>query len=521
MVTRDKLIAQLKSETIWDVVVIGGGASGLGVAVDAASRGLKTLLLEQYDFAKGTSSKSTKLLHGGVRYLAQGDVGLVREALRERGHLKTNARHLFVNQEFIIPNYNWWFGGYYWLGLKMYDWLATRLSLGPSKFLSKKKVLKLFPTLKKQGLDNGVTYHDGQFDDARLAVNLAQTAYELGALPINYMKVTGFTKSDKNEIVSVDVYDEELLEEYKIQGKVFINATGIFTDKILKLYTNTHKKTVIPSQGIHLVLENSFLQSEKAIMIPRTSDGRILFIIPWYDKIIVGTTDTPIKKPQIEPKALEVEIDFILETLRQYLICEVSRKDICSIFVGLRPLAKPKSDDEKTKNVSRRHKIVKDENLISIIGGKWTTYRKIGEDVVDEMVEYFNFQCEPSRTLSLSIHGNIAQNLDVGEHLRFYGSDLEKFLLFQESDPGFSENIHPKYHFTVGQIIWSIRFEFARTIEDFLSRRIRLLLLDARAAIEAAPKVAEIMAKELGYSENWISEQVDNFKELTNTYYLP
>ncbi|WP_455170349.1 FAD-dependent oxidoreductase [Aegicerativicinus sediminis] len=520
MNSRERLVSKLESTAKWDIIVIGGGASGLGVAVEAASRGLNTLLLEQYDFAKGTSSKSTKLLHGGVRYLAQGDVGLVIEALRERGHLKTNAKHLFVNQEFIIPNYNWWFGGYYWLGLKMYDWLSTKLSLGSSKFLSKRKVLDMLPTLKTEGLDNGVTYHDGQFDDARLAINLVQTAIEKGAIPLNYFKVLDFNKNDKNQIVSLEVRDVESSKTYTVSGSVIVNATGIFTDKILKLYRPNHKKTVVPSQGIHIVLDNKILKSTKGIMIPKTSDGRVLFVIPWYDKVIVGTTDTPIKKPKIEPKALEFEIDFILDTLNHYLDCEVGRDDIYSIFAGLRPLAKPEKE-ESTKDVSRSHKINIDGNLLSIVGGKWTTYRKIGEDVVDSIAKNFSMKCGSSITLSLSIHGNVKDLIEGPNHLIFYGSDLPEFLKFQESNPKYSEIIHPKFNFTIGQIVWSIRFEFARTVEDFLSRRIRMLLLDAKSAIEAAPKVAEVMAEELAYSDQWKKEQIQQFTQLTNSYYLP
>lgn len=518
--TRESLISQLESSQEWDLIIIGGGASGLGVAVDAASRGLKTLLLEQYDFAKGTSSKSTKLLHGGVRYLAQGHLGLVIEALEERGRLKKNAAHLFKKQEFIIPNYQWWKGPYYLFGLKMYDWLSKRLSLGASKWVSRKRVLKYLPTLKKEHLKNGVSYFDGQFDDARLALNLAQTAFELGALPLNYMKVKGFIKNDQDLITAVEVTDQETQKDYRISGKIIVNATGIFTDKILKLYKPEHKKTVIPSQGIHLMLDASFLNSDKAIMIPKTSDGRVLFIIPWHDKVIAGTTDTLIKKPKIEPVPLKEEVAFILETVNQYLNKEAKKEDVLSVFSGLRPLAKPKKEDTKTKEVSRNHKISVDGNLVSIVGGKWTTYRQIGEDVIDKVIKHFALQLPASSTDKISIHGNIRNSEKLPEYLRTYGSDIAKLEKLQKSNPVYQETLHPKYPYTKAQVVFAVREEFARTVEDFLSRRIRLTLLDVRAARACAPTVAEVMAKELKQTKEWEHSQIESYMTITEKYLL-
>jgi glycerol-3-phosphate dehydrogenase len=520
LIIRQSLLLQLTSTKEWDIIIIGGGASGLGIAVDAASRGFKTILFEQYDFAKGTSSKSTKLLHGGVRYLAQGDIKLVMEALEERGHLKKNARHLFKKQEFIIPNYSWWKGPYYLIGLKIYDWLSKRLSLGASKFVSKKTVLKGLPTLKSKGLANGVSYFDGQFDDARLAINLAQTAIELDAVCLNYMKVERFNKNEYDIITSVEVLDTETKKRHTVKGKAIINATGIFTDSVLKMYNPKHKKTVIPSQGIHLMLDGSFLQSEKAIMIPKTSDGRVLFIIPWHNKVIAGTTDTLIKKPKIEPQPLREEVDFILETINQHLSKLATRDDVLSVFSGLRPLAKPAKEETATKEVSRSHKIIIDNNLISILGGKWTTYRKMAEDVIDQVIDSFRFNKIECKTSETSIHGNIAEKIDAPEHLKFYGSDLAPYLNFEKSNPEYAEKIHSKYEFTKGQIVWSIQNEMAITVEDFLSRRIRLLLLDAMAAKESATVVASIMAKELGYDETWQQNQVTQFNKLTEKYIL-
>ena len=520
MNTRKELISLLESTQEWDVIIIGGGASGLGVAVDAASRGLKALLLEQYDFAKGTSSKSTKLLHGGVRYLAQGHIGLVMEALEERGLLRKNAKHLFKKQEFIIPNYRWRDGAFYLIGLKIYDWLSKRLSLGSSRWVKKEKVLSFLPTLKQEGLKNGVSYFDGQFDDARLALNLAQTALELGALPLNYMKVTGFQKNQENFISKVEVRDEETHKSYSIKGKMIVNATGIFTDKIIKLYRPEHKKTVVPSQGIHLMLDASFLGSDKAIMIPKTSDGRVLFIIPWYDKVIAGTTDTLIKKPKIEPTPLEEEVEFILDTINQYLTKKAHKKDVLSVFSGLRPLAKPKKEDTSTKEVSRNHKITSEKNLVSIVGGKWTTYRQIGEDVVDQLLKLTDLKSSPSKTSKIGIHGNTDKLKEIPEHLHIYGSDAYKILELQNFDTNLSKLIHPDYPYTLGQVVFAVREEMARNIEDFLSRRIRLTLLDVRAAREASAIVAKTMTKELKQTQEWEKVQVTTFMKLTEKYML-
>lgn len=521
MINRQEQLAKLVNENHWDVIVIGGGASGLGIAVDAVTRGFKTLLLEQYDFAKGTSSKSTKLLHGGVRYLAQGNIKLVMEALEERGLLARNAQHLFKKQEFIIPNYTWWGGYYYVFGLKLYDLLSKRLSLGASKLIGKKKVESYLPTLKKDKLSSGVSYYDGQFDDARLAINLAQTAFHHGATLLNYAKVSGLMKNPDGELNGVVLQDTETETEYEAMGKVIINATGIFTDKILKMKDPAHKKTVVPSQGVHLVLDRSFLGGDKAIMIPKTSDGRVLFIIPWHNKVIAGTTDTLIKKPKIEPEAQEKEIDFILETINTYLTKKAERSDVLSVFSGLRPLAKPKGDSVKTKEVSRSHKIIVNGNLVSVVGGKWTTYRKMAEDVIDKVVAEYDFDFGNSITRKIAIHGNTNSNPAFGdEHLFIYGSELSMYKKFEKSRPEYSEVLHKDYPYTKGQVIWAVEYEMARTVEDFLARRIRLLLLDTRASIAAAPKVAALMKYALGKDDDWCNNQVMVYTELANKYIL-
>src|SRR5271154_632656 len=352
---RQQMIQQLESHSEeWDICIIGGGATGLGAAVDAASRGFKTILFEQYDFAKGTSSRSTKLVHGGVRYLQQGNIKLVMEALHERGILKKNAPHLVKNQSFVVPNYKWWEGPFYGIGLKVYDWMSGSLGLGPSQFLSKEETLQRAPTLDAEGLKGSVLYHDGQFDDARLAINLAQTAVDNNAVIINYCGVTKFVKTG-GKITYVHARDTLTKKEYEIKAKAIINATGVFTDSILQMDDKKSEHIIAPSQGVHIVLDKEFLPGESAIMVPHTDDGRVLFAVPWHNKIIIGTTDTPIKNPSPEPVAMKKEIDFILHQIGKYLTKVPTVMDIRSVFAGLRPLVK--SSGKKTAELSRDHLI--------------------------------------------------------------------------------------------------------------------------------------------------------------------
>ncbi len=520
MISREKQIHTLEQTEYWDFIVVGGGASGLGIAVDAASRGFKTVLFESNDFAKGTSSKSTKLAHGGVRYLAQGNIGLVIEALKERGILARNANHLFKNLSFVIPNYKWWQGYYYTIGLKIYDVLSKGLSLGKSKWMGSRKTRSLLPNLRKEHLSSGVVYHDGQFDDSRLAINLAQTAIEQGATVLNYFKVISILKNKQGKNKGITVVDKETDKIYRIKSKCIINATGIFTDKILKKNDPTHKKTVVPSRGIHLVIDKSFLNSDYAIMIPKTSDGRVLFIIPWHDKVLVGTTDTPIKKKTLDPVASKAEIQFIMNNIRQYLEKAPERKDILSVFAGLRPLAAPKDNDTKTKEVSRSHKIIVSESgLISIVGGKWTTYRKMAEDVVNKSIQVHGYEKIKSRTESLHLHGNVLKTSNSSEdYLCVYGSDANELKKLEKSNILYSQKIHVNFHFTVAQVIWAIRNEMARSVEDVLARRTRLLFLDAKAAIEVSPFITKIMADELKKDKNWMEGQIAKFQKVATTY---
>ena len=520
---RSEQLSKLNKTKEWDVIIIGGGASGLGTALDAASRGYKTIMVEAVDFAKGTSSRSTKLVHGGVRYLEQGDISLVKEALKERGLMAQNAGHVVKNQTFVIPNYNWWGGYFYTIGLTVYDLLAGRLSLGRSKYISKKKTIELLPTVEQKGLVSGVIYHDGQFDDSRLAINLAQTAVEKGACVLNYTKVINLLKDDKNQVTGVLVEDKETGGKKEIKGKVTINATGVFTNSIMKMNDKVYKKYIVPSQGIHLVFDKSFLPSDYALMVPKTSDGRVLFAVPWHDKIIVGTTDTLIKSHSLEPIALESEIEFVLETAQRFLAKKPTRADVLAVFAGLRPLAAPEKEGQSTKEVSRSHKIfVSETGLITITGGKWTTYRKIAEDIIDKAISEKKLPKKECKTEHLSIRGNQkTSTLDRENHLYVYGSDIKNIMALQNNALELKEKIHPDYDFTMAEVAWAIRYEMAITLDDILARRVRLLFLDSRAAISSCEKVARFMAKELGKDELWITNQISEFKTIANGFLLP
>ncbi|OOV18881.1 glycerol-3-phosphate dehydrogenase/oxidase [Flavobacterium sp. LM4] len=519
---RTAQLSKLQNTQNWDVIIIGGGASGLGTALDAASRGYKTILLEAVDFAKGTSSRSTKLVHGGVRYLAQGDVHLVREALKERGLLAQNAGHLVKNQSFVIPNYNRWNGYFYTIGLKIYDLLAGSLSLGASKYISKEKTIEMLPNVQEKGLANGVIYHDGQFDDSRLAINIAQTALEKGACVINYIKVVNLIKDNKETVVGVQAIDQETGSKYDIKGSAIINATGIFTNAIMKLNDKVYKKYIVPSQGIHLVFDKSFLPGDHALMIPKTKDGRVLFAVPWHNRVVVGTTDTLIKSHSLEPVALESEIQFVLETAQRFLAKKPTRADVLSVFAGLRPLAAPKEEGKSTKEVSRSHKIlVSKTGLITITGGKWTTYRKMAEEIIDKAIKTGKLHKKECATEHLAIHGNKhTTTVDRENHLYIYGSDIPKIIELQQNQPELSEKLHPDHEFTIAEVIWAIRYEMARTVDDILARRVRLLFLDARAAVESSEKTARLMAKELGHDEAWISKEISDFKKISKGYLL-
>ncbi|WP_446774638.1 FAD-dependent oxidoreductase [Macellibacteroides fermentans] len=517
---RNALLHQLVThENTFDFIVIGGGATGLGIALDAITRGASVALFEQDDFTKGTSSRSTKLVHGGVRYLAQGDVSLVLEALRERGLLRKNASHLVKNQSFLIPCYRWWEGAFYTIGLILYDLMAANLGFGRSFCIGPKRAVTTIPMLRKKGMKAGVIYHDGQFDDSRLAINIAQTAVDAGACVLNYMKVTNLIKQE-GKVCGVEVMDMETGEQHVVKSKVVINATGVFADDILQMDEPGIKPTVRPSQGVHLVLDASFLQSNYAIMIPKTADGRVLFAVPWHDKVVVGTTDTLMKHALLEPVALEQEIDFILNTAGKYLTKPPQRKDVLSVFAGLRPLAAPRSEDKKTKEISRSHKlIVEKSGLITIIGGKWTTYRKMAQDTIDLAYARMHLKAPECVTETYKIHG-CKENPDYNDPLYVYGTDAEEIRSFIASSPTLGEKLHPQYTYSVGEIIWIVRNEMALTLEDVLARRLRILFLDAKAALEMAPRTARIIATERQKDQQWIDKQIQSFNDLASSYII-
>ncbi len=508
-------------DKVWDLIVIGGGASGLGAAVDATTRGYTTLLLEQADFAKGTSSRSTKLVHGGVRYLAQGDVSLVLEALHERGLLRKNAPHLVKNLAFVIPNYAWWSGPFYAIGMKVYDMMAGKLGLGPSEMISKEETIAAIPNIKTDGLKGGVIYYDGQFDDSRLAINLAQTFSKNNGTIANYFKVTSLNKNKEGLISGVTAIDMESGQEHDIKAKAVVNATGVFTDSIRVMDNPDHKKSIRPSQGVHLVLNKEFLKGDSAIMIPKTDDDRVLFAVPWHDRVIVGTTDTPRDVPELEPEPLESEIEFILNTAGRYLTRAPKREDVLSIFAGLRPLAASEDDDDQsTKEISRNHLLtVSLSGLITISGGKWTTYRKMGEDTVDKVALVAGLEERPCITKNMPIHG-YAQHYDTTDHLHVYGSDRAAILQMIEERPELGELLHEHLEYLGAEVLWAVKEEMARSVEDVLARRVRALFMDARASIEMAPKVAAIMAEKLGRDQAWVDDQLSQYKLLAAKYIL-
>lgn len=515
---RDYYIRELRSNPQFDVVVIGGGATGLGVALDATSRGFRTLLLEQSDFAKGTSSRSTKLVHGGVRYLAQGDVRLVFEALFERGLLLKNAPHVVSLQPFVIPNYSWWHEVLYGVGLKIYDWMALRYRFPKTSWLGRRKVQRMLPNVRTEGLVGGVLYYDGQFDDARLAINLAQSCAELGGVLVNYMRVVDLLKDDGGKVCGVKAVDEEGASTYTIHAKSVINATGVFVDEVLRMNSQAQEPLVRPSQGVHVVLDRSFLEGDNALMIPATTDGRVLFAVPWHGHLLVGTTDTPLDKQSLEPVALEAEVEFILETLRGYLVRKPQRKDVLSVFAGLRPLAAQGNHNGKTKEISRSHKLMTSSTgLVTITGGKWTTYRKMAEDTVNEAIRVSKLPSVPCSTEKLKIHGYDNNGRDMG-HLQVYGTDAKLIQAMISGDGELGRPLHNEFPHTEAEVVWAVRKEMARTVEDVLARRLRVLFLNARAAIAMAPTVAAIMARELGRNFQWQEEQVKAFTKVASRY---
>lgn len=518
---RQELLARLldPGEPPWDVLVVGGGATGLGTAVEAASRGYRTALLEGHDFAKGTSSRSTKLVHGGVRYLRQGNVSLVLEALRERGLLLKNAPHLVHNLSFVVPNYDWWEGPFYGVGLKIYDRLAGKMGLAPSRFLSREETLDAIPTLERERLRGGVVYQDAQFDDARLAVTLARTLTDdLGGVAVNYMKAVGLLK-DGGLVRGVLARDFETGAEAEIRARVVVNATGIFADDLRQMDEPESEPLLAPSQGVHLVLDRRFQPGASAILVPHTDDGRVLFAVPWHDRVVVGTTDTPLTERSLEPRAFPQEIEFLLTHAARYLTQDPAPGDVLSCFAGLRPLVKA-GKAAKTAALSRDHVLlVSPSGLLTITGGKWTTYRKMGEDVVDQAVLLAGLDERPSRTADLRLHGWV-ESPRPWAPWEEHGSEAPELARLAARNPGWDEPLHVRLPYRAVEAVWAARHEMARTVEDVLARRTRALLLDARASAEIAPAVARILAGELGRDEAWQRSQVEAYRELAAGYVL-
>ncbi|HWM91167.1 MAG TPA: glycerol-3-phosphate dehydrogenase/oxidase [Thermoanaerobaculia bacterium] len=514
---RASLLSRLDDPEPWDFLVIGGGATGLGTAVEAASRGYRTLLVEQHDFAKGTSSRSTKLIHGGVRYLQQGNVALVLEALHERGLLLRNAPHLVHNLSFVVPTYDWWEGPFYGVGLKLYDMLAGRMGLGPSRFLSRDETLEIIPTLEPAGLRGGVMYYDGQFDDARLAITLMRTLLDLGGAALNYMPVISLLK-ENGLVRGAVVRDAETETEREVRARVVVNATGVFADDLRRMDEPDSEPILAPSQGIHLVLDRSFQPGASAILVPHTDDGRVLFAVPWHGRVIVGTTDTPLSERSLEPRALPEEVDFLLTHIARYLTRDPSPADVLSCFAGLRPLVRG-GEGLKTATLSRDHTLlISPSGLVTITGGKWTTYRKMGEDTVSQAAVLAGLPELPSTTADLRLHG--WSEVEPTEDWAVYGSDATALVRLCEEQPALREPLHPRLPYRLCEAIWAVRHEMARTVEDVLARRTRALLLDARASAEAATTVARLMATELGKDGEWESRQVEDYRAVARGYCL-
>ncbi|MFO7588807.1 MAG: glycerol-3-phosphate dehydrogenase/oxidase [Gemmatimonadota bacterium] len=514
---RESLLDAARDRGSFDVVAIGGGATGLGVAVEAASRGYSTLLLEQADYAQGTSSRSTKLIHGGVRYLRQGDISLVLEALHERGLLIRNAPHLVHHLSFVVPLYDWWEGPFYGIGMKVYDMLAGRLGLGPSKRLDLEETLERLPTIEPGGLRGGVVYFDGQFDDARLAVTLARTVDDLGGIALNHVRVTGLVK-ENGVVRGVRATDAIGGGELEVRASVVVNATGVFTDGVRRLDDPGAEPLVAASQGVHIVLDRSFQPGDSAIMVPETDDGRVLFAVPWHGRVVVGTTDTPVPEPSLEPRPLESEIDFLLTHAVRYLTKDPTPSDVLSCFAGLRPLVGRSGED--TAALSRDHTVlVSPSGLVTITGGKWTTYRRMAEDGVNQAAQVGGLEPRPSKTPELPLHG-WTEELDPSDPQSVYGSDIPAIRELIAARPELDERLHRSLPYKAAEVVWAARVEMARRVEDVLARRTRALVLDARASVEAAPAVARLLAEELGRDARWAESETAAYRALAEGYVL-
>ena len=507
---RNKNLNILNNTELWDLLVIGGGATGLGAALDAASRGMKVLLIEKHDFSKGTSSKSTKLVHGGVRYLRNGEIGLVRKALKERNILQRNAPHLVQNMTFIIPIYHWIHFLFYGIGLMIYDLIAGKKSFGKTLFLGKKRTLTKLNGLNMRSLKGGISYQDGQFDDSRFAISLAQTIEKEGSTVINYLEFISYSKKD-GKGYEILLQDKLQHTEFKIQALHIINATGVFGSSISKPLA--HNIKIRASRGTHIVFDSSFLSSSNALMVPKTDDGRVLFMIPWKEYVVVGTTNLEKSERHIEPKIIEEDILFILKNVEKYLNKKPQQKDIKSVFCGLRPLISNSNEQTKTKELSREHILYKTaDGALHILGGKWTTYRLMGEEAIDMLIKNGSKKFSPSKTSALKLKG-YASNIDFQDPLHVYGSEVKNIKKL-----GTTASFSDKLYISEAVIRYAVQYEMAMTLEDVLARRTRALFLNSGEAVRLAPKVAKIMAEDLGKDTAWVTEQCNLFINLSSNY---
>ena len=520
--SRDRMLERAMQMRPWDVIVVGGGCTGIATALDAAGRGYRTLLVERGDFTGGTSSRSTKLIHGGVRYLRQRRVQMVYGALRERHRLWRNAPHLVDSLPLIVPAYRWWERPYYGVGLMVYDALAGRRGLGRSRVVGKRECGRHVSTLARRNLRGGnlrggVLYHDGQFDDARLGWTLLRTAANFGAVAVNYAEAVAL-RSARGRIRGVRLRDRVGGDEWVALGGVVINATGPSSDALRELDDVRDGSGVVLSRGAHIVVSSAFLPGDTAVLIPSTDDGRVLFAIPWHGHVLIGTTDVPVPEPVSEPVPTAAELDYLIDHGSRYLTRPLARSDILSAWAGLRSLAAVDAGAGDTATLSRDHAVsVSRRGLVTVVGGKWTTCRKVAQDTIDVAAEVAGLSPAPSVTARLRVHG-YSRRRAVRAPWKVYGSEAGAVHALEAADDRLAALMHPSLPYRLSQAVWAARHEMAVRVEDVLARRTRTLFLNARAALSAAPEVARVMAAELGHGENWVEDEVRSFGALARRY---
>ena len=514
--SRDGMLDRAMEIRPWHVIVVGGGCTGIATALDASARGYRTLLIERGDFTGGTSSRSTKLVHGGVRYLRQGQVQMVYRALGERRRLWRNAPHLVDRLALIVPAYRWWEQLWYGAGLKVYDALAGRRGLGRSRFMSRRKCLNRLSTLEERRLRGGVLFHDGQFDDARLGWALVRTAANLNCVALNYAEATGLVES-RGAIKGVRVRDLVGGGEWVARGAVVVNATGPFADTLRAMDEPGPGPGVVLSRGAHIVVSSTFLPGAAALLVPYTDDGRVLFAIPWHGHVVIGTTDVPVQNPSREPLPSDEEVDYLLDHAGRYLLRPLGRADILSAWAGLRALV-PEGSGGSTAALSRDHRVsVSRRGMVTVAGGKWTTCRRVGQDAVDMAADAGGLSPAPSVTANLRLYGYTTRR-DLLDPWRVYGAQADDVAAMEDEDRRLGRLMHPGLPYRLSQAAWAARHELAVRVEDVLARRTRALFLNAKAAVAAAPEVARVMAAELGHGGDWVEAEVRSFGGLAEGY---